>query len=186
MKSKKYSERLFLAVELPRFAREAIVEKRKTWRKQLEDDVKWIPPLNLRLVLRYLGEIEVSKSKQLCKKLETLAGGTKSFQLSVDSVGCSPSYTEATSLWLGFEQPEELIALLKEIGTICGQLKLPADKKPFEPRIPLSRTSDPQHIPVLSTKPEFKGFMVKSLALVESRMGPNGPSYHPLRKFTLA
>ena len=186
MKSKKYSERLFLAVELPRFAREAIVEKRKTWRKQLEDDVKWIPPLNLRLVLRYLGEIEVSKSKQLCKKLETLAAGTEAFQLSVENVGCSPSYTEATSLWLGFEQSEELRALLKEIGAICGQLKLPADKKPFEPRIPLSRTSDPQHIPVLSTKPEFKGFMVKSLALVESRMGPNGPTYHPLRKFTLA
>ena len=186
MGSRKYTDRLFLAIELPRFAREQILDKRKKWRKKIDWDVRWIPPLNLRLALRYLGEIEVSKSKQLCRKIETLTGKTPPFQLTVDQVGGTPTNREAKSIWLSFEETSELKGLLKGIETASKELQLPKDKKPFKPRITLSRlATEPQSIPNLTIKPEFKGFKVKSLALVESRMGQNGPSYHQLKKFEL-
>lgn len=186
MGSRKYTDRLFLAIELPRFAREQIIEKRKKWRKKIDWDVRWIPPLNLRLALRYLGEIEVSKSKQFCKKIEAFTGKTNPFQLAVDEVGGTPTHREAKSIWLSFEETSELKLLLKGIESACKELQLPKDKKPFKPRITLSRlASEPQSIPSLTIKPEFKGFKVKSLALVESRMGQNGPSYHQLKKFEL-
>lgn len=184
VKSRKFSERLFLAVELPRFAREQIVELRKTWRKQLEEDVRWVPPLNLNLPLRYLGELDVSKSKQLCTRLDTLAQATPAFQLSVDKVSASPSHSEAKIFWLGLKDSQELRALLNGIEECCFQLRLPKDKKPFEPRINLSRTSEPQKLPPLQVK-ELKGFKVKNFVLIEGRLGQSGPTYHQLRKFEL-
>ena len=185
MSKKRYTERVFIAVELPRFAREVLSEKRKVWRKQLDQDVKWVPTQQLRLILRYLGELEVSKSKQFCKNLEAYATICEPFQLSVADIGCTPSQEEATALWLGFERSDELLRLRSEVDAICQRLKLPADKKPFEARITLSKTSEPQRIPPLTVKPDFKGFMVRSLSLVESKSGQNGPTYHPLRKFNL-
>jgi len=185
MSKKRFTERVFVAVELPRFARETLAEKRKVWRKQLEQDVKWVPTQQLRLILRYLGELEVSKSKQFCKNLEAYAAICKPFQLSVAEIGCTPSREEAIALWLSFERSDELVRLRSEIDAICQRLKLPADKKPFESRITLSKTSEPQRIPSLSVKPDFKGFKVRSLSLVESKKGQNGPTYHVLRKFTL-
>lgn len=186
MKTRKFSERLFLAVELPRFAREQIVLARKKWRKQLDQDVRWVPPLNLHLTLRYLGEVEVSKSKQLCSKLDHLSAETKAFLLSVDKVGASPSNSEAKSIFLRFEESPELQKFLQQIEGFCNELKLPKDKKPFEPKISLSRVFEPQPVPPLQIKPELKGFKLKNFALVESRLGQNGPSYYPLRRFELS
>lgn len=186
MRPTRYSERVFLAIELPRFARDTLLEKRKLWRKQLDEDVKWLPPLNLRLVLRYLGDLQVSKSKQFCTRLEKMLKEFGSFQVSTDKVGCTPSASEATSLWLGVDGGEKLHQLRVEIDGLCAQLKLPPDKKPFEPRIALSRTSDAQRVPTLTVRPELKGFVVKTVSLVETRTGQNGLSYHPRRRFSLA
>ena len=185
MKSKKYSERLFLAIELPRFARDQLVEARKIWRKQLSKDVRWVPPLQLFLPIRYLGELPVSKSKQLCRKLEKLSRETSPIQLSVDQIGGAPSQEEAKRLWLGFEPSAELENFRKAIENCCRELKIEADKKPFESRITLSRSSDSQPVPKLQVKNHLKGFKVKGVSLIESRLGQNGPSYHPVRKFAL-
>ena len=186
MKSKKYSERLFLAVELPRFARDQIMEARKLWRKQLQGDVRWVPPQQLFLPLRYLGELQVSKSKQLCRKLEQLCRETSPIQLSVDRIGGAPSDAEAQRLWLGFEPSNELENFRIAIEGCCRELKIDADKKPFGYRLTLSRSSQPQTIPNLNVKNNLKGFKVKGISLIESRTGQDGPSYHTLRKFALS
>ena len=143
------------------------MEARKLWRKQLQGDVRWVPPQQLFLPLRYLGELQVSKSKQLCRKLEQLCRETSPIQLSVDRIGGAPSDAEAQRLWLGFEPSN-------------------ADKKPFGYRLTLSRSSQPQTIPNLNVKNNLKGFKVKGISLIESRTGQDGPSYHTLRKFALS
>lgn len=185
MKSRKFSQRLFLATVLPRFAREQIIEARTRWRKQLDGDVRWVPPLQLFLSLRFLGELEVSKSKKLSNKLSKLCTSTSPIQLTIDKVGGSPNLEEATNLWLGLEASPELAELRNAIEQSCSELKISKDKKPFQPRIALSRTSGPLAVPELKIKSHLKGFKVKSISLFESRLGQNGPSYHVLRKFSL-
>ena len=110
---KKYSDRLSLAIELPRFAREQILQSRKHWRKQLSADVRWTPPLSLHLSLRYLGELNVSLSKNLSKRLTNLVKETPIFQLSLKGVGASPSEKEAEFIFLEFSEPKELSDLEK-------------------------------------------------------------------------
>ena len=122
MSKKKFTQKLFLAIELPRFAREQIMEARKTWRKQVKHDVKWVPPLNLNLALRYLGEIPVTKSKSLSKQLNKIASETKAFQISVDGVGTLPSQEEAKLVYLGFNEPKELTKLRGDIEEYCLKL----------------------------------------------------------------
>lgn len=186
MDKRKYTQKLFLGIELPRFAREQIVIARKTWRKQITGDVRWVPPLNLNLVLRYLGELPVSKSKSLGKKLTQLSKEIKPFQMSVEGVGCVPNQKEAKSVYLGFEEPESLRLFRDQIEEYCLKIQIPRDKKPFVPRVTLGRSTEPQALPSLRIKPELKGFMVRNFSLIESRLGQNGPSYHQLRKFELS
>jgi 2'-5' RNA ligase len=186
MKPRKFSDRLFLAVVLPRFAREQIMEQRKKWRKQLKGDVRWVSPLDLFLPLRYIGELEMKKSKKLSSKLQKLCASTSPIQLVVDGIGTAPNAEEAKVIWLGLEQSTELAALRDGIEVSCTELKIARDKKPFQHRINLSRTSDPQAVPKLPIKQQLKGFKVKTISLMESRTGQNGPSYHVLRKFTLS
>jgi RNA 2',3'-cyclic 3'-phosphodiesterase len=185
MKPRKFTDRLFLAAELPRFARERIMESRKKWRKQLTGDVRWIPPLNLFLQLRYLGELERGTSKKLSARLEELCASTPAIQLAVDGIGVSPNSSEATQIWLGLEESAELTNLRNSIEDGCRSLKIGNDKKAFQHRINLSKTSEPQAIPELHIKQMLKGFKLKNIALMESRTGQNGPSYHTLRKFSL-
>lgn len=185
MDKRKYTQRMFLGLELPRFAREQIVTARKTWRKQIEGDVRWVPPLNLNLVLRYLGELPVTKSKNLGKKLAQLSKQIKPFQISVVGLGYLPTQKEAKSVYLGFEEPEPLRLFRDRIEDYCQKVQIPRDKKPFEPRLTLGRATEPQNLPDLRIKPSLKGFTVRSFSLIETRAGQNGPSYHPLRKFEL-
>lgn len=186
MDKKKYTQRLFLSIELPRFAREQIVQARKTWRKQIEGDVRWVPPLNLNLVLRFLGELPVSQSKSLGKKLDQLSSQTKAFQMSVAGVGFLPSQMEAKSVYLELEEPEPLRLLREQIDEYCRKVQIPRDKKPFEPRVTLGWCSEPQSMPQLRIKPGLKGFMVRTYSLMEARQGQKGPSYHQLRRFSLS
>lgn len=185
MKPRKFTDRLFLAAELPRFARERIMESRKKWRKQLQGDVRWVPPLNLFLKLRYLGELERKTSKQLSARLEELCAATPCIQLVVEGVGVSPNPAEATQIWLGLERSAELTNLRNSIEDGCRSLQIAKDKKPFQHRINLSKTSPPQAVGDLQIKNVLKGFRLKNIALMESRTGQNGPSYHTLRKFSL-
>jgi RNA 2',3'-cyclic 3'-phosphodiesterase len=185
VKNKKFSERLLLAVELPRFAREHLVQGRKTWRKKIDGDIRWLPPLNLHLTLRFLGELEVSKSKLLSKNLATLAADTPVFQVSIGKLCALPTPKEARVVCLTIEDSDHLLKLVNDIESACQQLQLPKDKKSFQSQITLARSSEPQEIPDLKLSPGLKGFMVKNFSLIESRLGQNGPTYHPLKKFEL-
>ena len=185
MEKKKFSSRLLLAIDLPRFAREAVGEARKRWRKKLKKDVKWLPPGQLRLNIRSLGEMPVSKSKALSKRLEQFAKNTPSFQLTVDSIGASPSEDEAVWFWLGFERTIELDHFLEAIDDECHKSRVWKDRIPFKPSFILGQGFEPQKLPDLEIKSQFKGFKVRGFALYESRPGAQGPTYHQLRKFTL-
>lgn len=184
-KSKKYTEDLFLAVELPRFARERIMEARKTWRKQLAEDVRWLPAQSLFLPLRHLGEIPVSKSKQLSGKLQKLCAELPLIQLAVDKIEAEPTKDEARFVFLAMERSEELNALRTSIDAFCRELALEKSAKPVERRIALSKNSEPQKLPTLDIKKHLKGFKAKELSLVETRPGPKGPTYRTLKKFPL-
>jgi 2'-5' RNA ligase len=185
MKPRKFSERLFIVADLPRFVREQIVEARKVWRKQLSGDVRWVSPQNLFLPLRYLGELERSKSKKLSAKLEKACASIAPIQLVVDRTGASPSASEAKSIWLGLQHSKELKELQDLIEACCAELKIARDKKPFQSRINLSKTSEPQAVPELPIEQRLKGFKVQAISLMESRSGQTGPSYHIIRKFNL-
>jgi len=185
VKSRKFSQRLFLAVELPRFAREHLVQGRKLWRKQMDADFRWVPPLNLHLTLRFLGELEVAKSKALSKSLDALGQATSPFQLSLGKIYAFPSAQEAKGLSLEVEPSSELSELLKSIEGHCKRLQIPRDKKPFQSQITLARSAEPQIVAPLKAPKDLRGFMVRNFTLFEGRLAQNGPTYHALRKFDL-
>ncbi len=182
-KPKRYTQKLSLAIEMPRFVREQLMANRKQWRKQLEHEVRWESPKSLRMPLRYLGELEIGRSKALCKNLAALAENLAVFQLTVERLGGTPHSRAAKSVWLSFFKSEELSGFLRKVEEVCREMRLPRDRKPFAPRVTLGRSIEPQDISALET--ELKGFKVKSFQLLESRQGPAGATYHTVRKFSL-
>lgn len=183
--TKKFSQHLLLTIEPPRFLREALVRERKTWRKQLEQDARWVPALALHLTLRYLGELEVAKSKLLSKKLAATAATIEPFQVSLAGLGGHPSLEEGRTFYLSVVKSKPLKALVAAVEDCCKQLSLAKDKKLFESHITLARCKEPQSFTDLELPEELKGFTVRSFSLLESRSGPGGLSLHPLRRFEL-
>ena len=183
--TRRYSQQLLLTIEPPRFLREALVRERKKWRKQLEQDARWVPALALHLTLRHLGELEVSKSKLLSKKLTSAVAGIEPFQVSLAGLAGYPSLDQARTLFLDVNQCKPLKALLGAVEGCCRQLALGKAKHPFESRIVLARCKEPQSFAELELPPELLGFTVRSVSLLESRSGQNGLTLHPLRRFEL-
>jgi RNA 2',3'-cyclic 3'-phosphodiesterase len=183
--------RAFLGIGLPAGVREAIGAATAQVRG-FHAPVAWTAPKNLHITLEFLGEISPEQVALVEGSMRDVASGTGPFSLTAEGGGAFPGARNPRVLWVGFLEPLELVRQLQQnMGNALSGAGFPREDRPFHPHITVGRTRGAlppawgeRFFQALSGK-GFGVVPVSSFTLYESRLGPGGAAYLPLRDFRL-
>ncbi len=182
--------RLFLAIELPQEVKDRIDELQSELRPRLSS-ARWVPPSNVHVTLRFLGETSAAVADRLGERLEREPMRQAPFVLKFRGVGAFPSSARPRVLWVGIhEAPEALFRLQSLVEEAARAEGFPRETRSFEPHLTIARFRhpDPALASLLSTmgEPSLGQMTASELVCVESRLSPAGASHRALGRFEIA
>jgi len=184
--------RLFVAIEIDKAIRDRIEQTRQQLAGQMnlsKDAVKWVGSENTHLTLVFLGQVDDGRFTEVCRIIETAAGGHHPFDIEVSGLGTFGRPTRV--VWAGTADCAELKALWADLQKAFVQAGWPQENREFSGHLTLCRIKNFAAGKELSKKIEtmsserFGRCRVDSVVLFESRLSPAGPSYHPVCRVQL-
>jgi RNA 2',3'-cyclic 3'-phosphodiesterase len=179
------SERLFVALTLPAVVREEIAALSEPL-----DGVRWTPPDNLHLTLRFVGERSAEERTAMEDALARVR--VEPFVLPVGGVGLFPSRGPAKVLWVGLGNAHtRLFQLRKQVDEALLTVDVGLDVHSFHPHITIARlgeTHEPKELVKFlerHTRFEAPPFRVNEFQLMRSRLGEGPARYEVVRSFAL-
>jgi 2'-5' RNA ligase len=182
--------RAFIAVEIPHEIQQAIFSRATSVLKKTTDSlVRWVPPENMHLTLKFLGDVSPSNVDLLTRMLRAEADSAHCFEISVGGLGSFPNLRRPRVLYIGIQAPAGLEALQRGVESASRRLGYESEERPFSPHLTLGRVkqdasaSDQQkirqaleniHIDSLGTA------RVDSVHLFKSDLKPSGSVYTKL------
>lgn len=169
--------RLFAALALP----EAVRERLTLVRAPLPG-ARWMPPENMHVTLRFIGEVEPPAATEIDIFLARIAAPV--FDIRLAGLGTFGSRGRVRALWAGVEKTEALVHLQAKIETACVQAGLAPEGRKFHPHITLARCKNVPEAPAAEFVATYEGFglpaiPVGAFTLYSSRMGRSGAVYTP-------
>jgi 2'-5' RNA ligase len=181
-------KRLFAALKIHPDAE--FLEKYRELRHELShEQIKWVEESNIHITLKFFGETEEQKIKDICSVLGTRSSVTLPVLIHLNGLGIFGSSYAPKVIWVGIEPYAEISLLmtnvhsdLKSVGfdpdrqnpvphLTLGRIKFLRDKIIFDRTIKLFKT--------IVSSPVLIGQMV----LYESILRREGPEYIALHKF---
>ncbi|MDI7268926.1 MAG: RNA 2',3'-cyclic phosphodiesterase, partial [Myxococcota bacterium] len=134
--------RAFLAVplgdEVVRAATELSVQIRGRIR-EAGVRAKWVPPQNLHVTLRFLGNIAAEQGRAVGEALGPVLRGHASFLARFGAVGAFPSAPRPAVLWIGIgEGAEAMTNLGVDVGRAVTALGFPEEDRPFHAHVTIA------------------------------------------------
>ena len=178
--------RLFVAVEIPEDARDAVEEAFAPWRERFPK-ARWAPRENWHVTLKFLGRTWPRLTDWVPQQVEEAAKLVEPFRSRVTGVGGFPSAGKARVVWAGLDDEAGQMAGLAV--RIEGELleEFPAETRAFHPHLTVGRSDPPLTLP-----PEFvetpllsQDWEVDHVVLFRSHLRRPAPAYEPLARFPL-
>ncbi len=172
--------RLFIAVPIPEDLRQSAAAFAKTLP---QDAVRLVKPENMHLTLKFLGEIDESKLSNVISALSGIS--FVCFVCTFKGIGAFPDEAHPKVVWIGVESNKRLEMLASLVANAVHEFG--GDDKPFSAHLTLARvnaTSDSFSPFFNKTRAvELSGFPVSQFELIQSTLGPSGPTYSVLKVF---
>ena len=162
--------RLFIAIQLNEAMRQLATAVQVTFR-QFGVRGNYTPTENLHLTLAFIGEY--SGPDEVLDALENISFAP--FTITMDKVG---SFDELW--WTGFEENEELEALVRKLRRALADAGIPLDRKKFKPHVTILRKPDYTKGRISHMSIEPAGMVVERISLMQSTRGKNGMIYTEL------
>lgn len=182
--------RSFIAIELPAALQEAIYRACLPLRQALGSSlVRWVPPQNLHLTLKFLGDVSSANLDLLKQMLRAETERQPPFELEVGMLGSFPNLKRARVIWVGIQAPAALTTLQRNIETAAARLGYLSEERRFSPHLTVGRVSqhatlaDQQKIRTLLESAQIGVIgqaQVTSVCLFRSDLQPTGAVYTPL------
>ena len=153
---------------------------------------RWVPPGNIHLTLKFLGDIDAATVDPLSAALAGAVRGCAPIRLAPAGLGVFPRPRRARVLWMGLTGDLEALAGLQaRVEAAAEQLGHPRERRPWTGHLTLARARnefDPQRlVDILQTHGAFRApsFHADCLVLYRSVLSPGGAGYHPLARLAL-
>lgn len=183
------SKRLFVALPLPDHVKVVLDQaQRRLGRELKRGPVRWQELERSHLTLVFLGQVEERKLAACLFAVRTAAASCPPLPLRTGRFGAFPTAARPSVLWLGVEGDQH------RLGDLQGDLRRRLDEhvqeelaSRFRPHLTLARLKDAP--PSLRRKvaellaedpPTTAEWRAHTVQLLESRLGPQGPSYRML------
>jgi 2'-5' RNA ligase len=177
--------RTFIAVELAPGVKHRAGELIKKL-KPTGADVNWVPPQQMHLTLKFLGEISRDDIIPLCRVTAEVAAKFEPFDLGFRGTGAFPHTDHPRTLWIGIEEGlEEIRALQRELEqALHDQLGFAKERRQFTPHLTIGRVhkATPEMNDVMEANSDFEGDCsgVDELVVFASFPEREGPRYEAL------
>ncbi len=178
--------RAFIAIELNEAVHSKIASLQSILKKS-NADVKWLESGSIHLTLKFLGNMEIQKIKEIEEILNETAAGLEPFALTLKGIGAFPGLDHPRVIWVGVEsgasQSKQLVKTIEEKLEIIG---IPREEREFYAHITLGRVKSQKNIHNLEkiiAATEFaagSAVDVNHLTLFKSQLSREGPVYTPL------
>jgi len=179
--------RAFLAVDLPRHARDAVSQAVEGMRSALPEEVRWVTGEHLHLTLKFIGELETTQVPRLLRSAATKLLRTEPFDVELAGLGAFPSARLARVLWLGVTTgAPQLARAARKLDAAAARVGAERDRRPYRAHLTLGRLREPLALSLERLiAPGPLRFPVEEVVLYESRLSPSGSTYVPLARLPL-
>lgn len=134
--------RAFIAIEIPTQIQQSIQQQTAVLRQALGSEaVRWVPPQNVHLTIKFLGDVSVSNIELLKQMLVVEAGQLPPFEIAVGGLGCFPNSRRARVIWIGLKTPPAMETLQHAIETASARLGYSSEDRKFSPHLTIGRVS---------------------------------------------
>ncbi len=182
--------RLFVAVNLSDECKARLGELLARL-KRLDSSVKWVPPENLHITLKFLGEVPEGKAEGIKSALEEISRQVAPFEIVIGGLGRFPEKGKARVIWVGVKEGEkELARLAGMVEEAMVKLGFPKERREFVGHITLGRAKAPPSGALMRFLQHPEGVPeerqeVREVALMRSLLHPEGARYILLASFPL-
>jgi 2'-5' RNA ligase len=186
--------RAFIAVTLPELLADLVFEVQQTLKAQ-GLRIAWVPPGNVHLTLKFLGDIEPADVDPIAVVMSECAQRMVPLTFFARGLGVFPDLRRPRVVWLGItgDMPQ-LIAFQQYLDTrlvAIGKGRFKPDEKPFKGHLTLGRIKTRLDSGILAKalretgRVDSPAFAVDTVHLIQSRLTPTGSIYTPLRRVML-
>lgn len=182
-------KRIFAAVDIPDETRRRVAEYVARLRAEFPAlRVGWEKPEKLHLTLKFFGDADEARLKNLTEAVGAAAKQISGFNLRISKTGAFPSRRNARILWLGVEDETGSLRALSEIlEAECERHGFARERRSFKPHLTIARLREPQKLRELIEKHlrndfESEIFEVSAATIYESRLDANGSLYSVVEK----
>jgi RNA 2',3'-cyclic 3'-phosphodiesterase len=180
--------RAFVAVLLDEQTRRTIAVQIDRLRP-LSRVVAWVPPHNLHVTLRFLGDQTEEQLAEVVPALEEAASGLPSFTLGLKGLGAFPGLEHPRTLWVGVcDGVQEVQRLQTRVAKALERRGVPIEARGWRAHITIGRVTDEKRwrregmaelrsAMVRGATAPFGSTPVASIALMRSDLYPSGARY---------
>lgn len=176
--------RTFICVDIPESVKRRIAELQHELRRT-EVRASWVKPANIHLTLKFLGDVPASKMPVVIEAANRAIGSHSPFQVTVAGTGCFPSPREPRVLWVGVEDSQRGVEVLRHaLEDEFAAQGFAREAKKSKPHLTIARIRDPRHARHLAEEllkigfaPET--FTVHEVIVMRSDLTPQGSVYTP-------
>jgi len=189
--------RAFVAVLLDEKTRRAVAAQIDHLRP-LSRVVTWVPPSNLHLTLRFLGDQTEEQLAEVVPALEEAASEVSAFTLSLKGLGAFPGLDRPRTLWVGVSEGAQDVRRLQAcVADALGRRGVPIETRAWQAHITIGRVADERRgrhegMPELRSAvrrgavASFGAMFVASIALMRSDLYTSGARYTAITSVPLA
>jgi 2'-5' RNA ligase len=182
--------RAFVAVDLEPQTVQKIAEATVQLRPRMPG-IRWLPPTNFHLTLKFLGDIDEAKVAPIAAALERDLYPFSCFTINAKGLGVFPDPKRPRILWVGLVGGE-LNALASRVEKALAPFGFAAEKRAFTPHLTVGRwrqfDGSPKELGDEIEKwrgHDFGRSNVDEVILFQSVLKPEGAVYRPLKVVAL-
>lgn len=182
--------RLFIALNIPEDEKQRIHDAVAPLR-QTNLPVRWVDPERFHVTLKFLGDVQSEKAKEITAALNEIAAKTDPFSVDVGGFGAFPTIRRPRVIWMGVEATPALRCLKQDVEWALTDVGFDRETRAFHPHLTLGRAQE-QGAGVFRGLDEMAsslaydgGFHVTTVDLMRSHMGEDGSRYTVMGKSEL-
>ena len=159
--------RTFIAINISDDVRAAIAEFQGTLREH-KADVKWVRPDSIHITLKFLGDVEATRIKEIARSVQEAVKPAEPFTVSVQGVGTFPNDRRPRVLWVGVRTGADILSdVAVRIDVALSDLGFEKEKRRYSAHLTLGRVRSTKGIEAVVRAMRALGFETKPFDVVE-------------------
>jgi 2'-5' RNA ligase len=186
--------RTFIALNLDLAAVRAVAQAQRQLRDRCSEagiEVRWVPPQNMHVTIRFLGQVTEPMVGAIKDVLEPAARSFPQFEIDAEGLGAFPDLERARVVWAGLRcESGELERLYRTVSELLEETGFAAEKRPFKSHVTIGRIKSGRSPGLAAcleadSPQEYGTSTIRDLICYRSDLQPKGADYHSLWRLPL-